>query len=213
MDSIANAFNGAYKSSRLIYRPLEDNEDDKEFLYQNVFLDPANVGLANPVLFRPYTKKQAYGDLDGMAKCSLLAVLICLPPETSPSTNSKNKGQIIGYMTLSRFSMDSTAHCRSTRIGLQIASVYQNKGYGAEAIRWALDWAFLWAGMRRVEIGTTAYNERAVALYKKLGFVEEGRAREKVLMHGRWWDEVDFGMLEREWLAIRKREDNGGVEN
>ncbi|KAK8000634.1 acetyltransferase (GNAT) domain-containing protein [Apiospora arundinis] len=93
------------------------------------------------------------------------------------------------------------AHLRRTRISLQIAKTFQGQGYGTEAIRWSLAWAFKWADLHRVEIAAASYNDRAVGLYAKLGFTLEGRQREAVFMNGEWHDIVNFGMLQREWKA------------
>jgi RimJ/RimL family protein N-acetyltransferase len=66
-----------------------------------------------------------------------------------------------------------------------------------------LDWAFRHGGLHRVGIQTFGFNERAQHLYKKLGFVEEGRSREAVWHDRKWHDMVDLGMLESEWMALR----------
>ncbi|KAK6859513.1 hypothetical protein PG995_003149 [Apiospora arundinis] len=87
------------------------------------------------------------------------------------------------------------AHLRRTRISLQIAKTFQGQGYGTEAIRWPLAWAFKWADLHRVDIAAASYNDRAVGLYAKLGFTLEGRQREAVFMNGEWHDIVNFGML------------------
>jgi RimJ/RimL family protein N-acetyltransferase len=83
---------------------------------------------------------------------------------------------------------------------------YQGKGYGSEAISWALDYAFRRAGLHRVKIAAFEYNAGAVRLYERLGFTPEGRERESCWHEGRFWDLVEFGMLEGEWRAMRERE-------
>jgi len=42
-----------------------------------------------------------------------------------------------------------------------------------------------------------------VHLYKRMGFVEEGRIRESVWLDRKWYDEVHLGILESEWEALR----------
>lgn len=58
-------------------------------------------------------------------------------------------GIAIGEIHLSRLAPDSVHH-RFTEIGLDILPDYQGKGYGGEAITWALDYAFRRAGLHRV---------------------------------------------------------------
>lgn len=57
--------------------------------------------------------------------------------------------------------------------------------------------------MHKVEISTASYNERGLHLYQKLGFKPEGRKREVVYMNRKYYDIVEFGMLEREWKELR----------
>ncbi len=85
------------------------------------------------------------------------------------------------------------------------------KGYGSEAINWAVDWAFNYANVHKVEIGTASYNERAAHLYERLGFKFEGRKREVIFMNRRWYDLVEFGMLEHEWAELRGKKPAGGI--
>ncbi|KAK3934466.1 hypothetical protein QBC46DRAFT_273756, partial [Diplogelasinospora grovesii] len=49
----------------------------------------------------------------------------------------------------------------------------------------------------------TSYNERAVHLYQKLGFRLEGRKREVIYMNRKYYDAVEFGMLENDWKELR----------
>jgi UDP-4-amino-4,6-dideoxy-N-acetyl-beta-L-altrosamine N-acetyltransferase len=46
-------------------------------------------------------------------------------------------------------------------------------------------------------------NERAIALYRKLGFVEEGRLREFIFRDGKWKDVIVMGITEDEYRKIR----------
>lgn len=58
-------------------------------------------------------------------------------------------GTAIGELHMSRLEPDEVHH-RFTEIGLAILPEYQGKGYGGEAINWALDYAFRCADMHRV---------------------------------------------------------------
>ncbi|CAG5155682.1 uncharacterized protein ALTATR162_LOCUS3782 [Alternaria atra] len=111
-------------------------------------------------------------------------------------------GTAVGEIHLSALPMHKQHH-RNTEIGLDILPKYQGKGYGSEAIYWALNYAFRRAGLHRVKVRAFTYNEGAVRLYEKLGFMVEGRERECVWHEGRWWDVVTLGMLEGEWQRFR----------
>jgi len=77
------------------------------------------------------------------------------------------------------------------------------QGYGAEAISWAVDWAFKFANVHKVEIQTSSYNERASHLYQKLGFRLEGKKRETIYINRKYYDLIEFGILESEWKSLR----------
>ena len=114
----------------------------------------------------------------------------------------------IGHIALTAPS-PLAVHHRDTPIALGIAATYRGKGYGREAIEWALDYAFAMLGMHRVSIGYSAWNEGAGRLYARMGFVEEERRRQARWFRGRWWDSVGLGMLEEEWRERRKKEGRG----
>lgn len=107
----------------------------------------------------------------------------------------------IGWLTLDCHTL--TLHHRSCTLGIMLAAAHQGQGYGTEAINWALDWAFRVAAMHAVRLSCWSFNERAAALYRRLGFVREGVTREAYYYDCRWYDRVLFSMLDREWAALR----------
>lgn len=74
------------------------------------------------------------------------------------------------------------------------------QGFGRDAIRTLLRWAFAIQNMHRVSLETWATNERAIKAYRAAGFVEEGRMREAMWVDGQFVDTVQMGVLRREWL-------------
>ena len=74
-------------------------------------------------------------------------------------------------------------------------------GYGTEAARLMLRLAFERIGLHRVGLSVFAFNERAIRSYQKAGFRVEGRLREAIARDGRYWDEIQMGVLRDEWLA------------
>ena len=73
------------------------------------------------------------------------------------------------------------------------------KGYGREAMDLILKFAFHELSLYRVQLTVFSYNERAIALYKKLGFVQEGVLREYLSRDGRRYDMLMYGLLRSEW--------------
>ena len=97
-----------------------------------------------------------------------------------------------------------TVHHRRSELGIDILPAYQGQGYGSEAIRWALEWGFKRTGLHKIRILAFEWNEGAWKLYRRLGFVEEGRHREAMWHEGRFWDCIELSMLDREWWALEK---------
>ncbi|MCP4427657.1 MAG: GNAT family N-acetyltransferase [Chloroflexi bacterium] len=78
----------------------------------------------------------------------------------------------------------------------------RGKGYGREAMRLALYYAFRELNLHRVCLTVFNYNEAAVKLYEGLGFVREGVYREHLQRDGRRYDMILYGLLRREWDSL-----------
>jgi RimJ/RimL family protein N-acetyltransferase len=76
-----------------------------------------------------------------------------------------------------------------------------NKGYGTDAMRIILHYAFNELNLRRVGLGVFEYNSRAIRSYEKAGFVHEGRMREAIHRDGKRFDFLFMGIFRDEWLA------------
>jgi len=80
---------------------------------------------------------------------------------------------------------------------------YWGKGYGTDAMRLALRYAFDELNLHRVSLSVFEYNPRAIRSYEKAGFVVEGRARQFLNRDGRRWDLIYMGILREEWEEAR----------
>ena len=76
---------------------------------------------------------------------------------------------------------------------------YWGKGYGTDAMRVILRYAFDELNLHRVSLSVFEYNTRAIRSYEKAGFVVEGRARQFLQRDGRRWDVIFMGILREEW--------------
>jgi ribosomal-protein-alanine N-acetyltransferase len=73
------------------------------------------------------------------------------------------------------------------------------KGVGRDCTAWMVEYGFSTLNLRRIYLDVLATNERAAALYRKLGFKEEGRLREHQLKNGAYVDVLVMGILRDEW--------------
>lgn len=197
----------AWKSPRLLYRAVEEDEDDKAFICEVMSGDPVAVAMGSLRPVGPVNRTAGLSFYE-MTKNNPLRVLICLPPTTpeqerSPPPSPPAKPTPIGMTTLFYPKGPQFQHQRDVQLGISLVAGYRGKGYGAEAINWALDWGFRWGGYHRIGLTTFSYNERAIRVYRSLGFVEEGRIRENLWFDRGRWDELFFGMLVGEWEVLR----------
>ncbi len=77
-------------------------------------------------------------------------------------------------------------------------------GIGTEAAMLVLGYAFGELGLHRVSARVLAHNARAIAAYRKCGFVEEGREREAALIDDAWHDDVMMGVLADDFARIAR---------
>jgi RimJ/RimL family protein N-acetyltransferase len=75
----------------------------------------------------------------------------------------------------------------------------QCKGYGSQALSMLVRFAFAELNLFRLSARVPEYNEAAIALFSKFGFVEEVRRRQALDRDGRRWDLIVFGLLNSEW--------------
>lgn len=80
----------------------------------------------------------------------------------------------------------------------------RDKGFGTEAIRVILRYAFEDLGLQRVDLSVFEFNELAIRAYEKLGFQREGRVHQAVRRDGKFHDAILMRILASEW-----REEDG----
>lgn len=80
------------------------------------------------------------------------------------------------------------------------------RGYGTDAMRVILRYAFTEFNLHRVSLTVFEYNPRAIQSYVKAGFREEGRLRQRFLRDGQYWDVIFMGILRSEWEQINSIE-------
>jgi RimJ/RimL family protein N-acetyltransferase len=76
---------------------------------------------------------------------------------------------------------------------------YWNKGLGTDAGNTTIDYGFKHLKLHRIELDVMAYNPRAIKVYKRLGFKQEGKKREHNVYNGRFFDVYHMSILDREW--------------
>ena len=77
----------------------------------------------------------------------------------------------------------------------------RRKGYGTQALRMLLRFAFAELNLFRVSAIVPEYNVASIALLKKFGFVQEVCRRKSLERDAQRWDLYVFGLLKEEWQS------------
>jgi RimJ/RimL family protein N-acetyltransferase len=81
---------------------------------------------------------------------------------------------------------------------------YWSKGYGTDAARTLVRFAFEQLGMNRVELEVYAFNPRAIRTYEKAGFKRDGIRRQALYRDGTFHDIYLMSILRQDWNALNK---------
>ena len=91
---------------------------------------------------------------------------------------------------------------RSAGFGILIGeSAERGKGYGTEATKLILDYAFTALGLHNVLLSVFEFNLAGRRAYEKAGFKEIGRRRQCRWLNGRLWDEIYMDCLADEFQS------------
>ncbi|MEK6275562.1 MAG: GNAT family protein [Actinomycetota bacterium] len=94
---------------------------------------------------------------------------------------------VVGRLSIARDSNPVSHHV--AELGLMVAAEERRRGIGTalmgEAVKWARG-----SGVTKLELHVFPHNEPAIALYRKLGFVDEGRRRRHYRIAGHYVDAI-----------------------
>jgi ribosomal protein S18 acetylase RimI-like enzyme len=80
-------------------------------------------------------------------------------------------------------------------IDMAVAREWRGRGVGSALLAAAIEWARE-QDLHKLSLGVFAHNAAAIALYRKFGFVEEGRrVKHYRRAGGELWDAIDMGLL------------------
>ena len=88
---------------------------------------------------------------------------------------------------------------KAGEIAYHIHKRHRKKGYATEASKGLINYCFKHMKMRKIYADTQPTNIASQKVLKKLGFKLEGRIRERRKVKGKWTDELDYGLLRKEW--------------
>ena len=146
--------------------------------------DLETAALGSSKAPRPYAVEQTQALFDELAKQEDLVRFVI-----------EVDGEVVGDCSL--HSIDK--HNRTCDVGIALGRQHWSKGYGQDALKTLVDYAFKHHNMHRVGLEVLADEPRSVNCYLKVGFVEEGRLRKRDWVNGSYHDVLIMGILDEEW--------------
>lgn len=160
------------------------------------------------VTIRPITPEDAesfHACLDIVAREARFLALLEAPPldrvKDFVATNVKNRvpqvvalsgGKVVGWCDIQPGWHDTLKHCGS--LGMGLLPEHRGQRLGEALLLEGLDLATA-IGITRVELEVRADNGPAIALYRRLGFVQEGIKPHGMRVHGHYIDTIGMGLL------------------
>ncbi|HLF06807.1 MAG TPA: GNAT family N-acetyltransferase [Thermoplasmata archaeon] len=96
-------------------------------------------------------------------------------------------GRIVGGSLIARGQNPKNRHTAS--VGIHVVKAFRGVGLGEALLGVNIEWARA-AGVKKVWLEVFSNNVRAIALYRKMGFVEEGRKWRHFIIDGEEVDDV-----------------------
>ncbi|MCT4563123.1 MAG: GNAT family N-acetyltransferase [Maledivibacter sp.] len=97
------------------------------------------------------------------------------------------QGKVVGVAGLNVMKNPRKRH--SSSLAISIRKEYQGQGIGRKLMESLLDLSDNWLMLIRVELGVLEGNDRAMNLYKSLGFEVEGKKKYATVRDGKYVDE------------------------
>ncbi|HLZ68356.1 MAG TPA: GNAT family protein [Dehalococcoidia bacterium] len=172
------------RGEKVVLRSLEREDLPAQWAWNND-LETEVAGGGDPPMPQPLARLQADFDREA-AKGG----------RDDANFAIETEGKLIGACGLFNWN----AADRTCELGIGIGDkAYWGRGYGRDAVRTLVEYAFRYRNQRKVFLRVWGNNERGIRSYRSVGFVEEGRLREHVWSAGRYVDLVYMGVLRSEW--------------
>lgn len=140
-----------FETNRLLLRAFRSSDADIMLKFQNDVEVQANTTFEAVV---PRTEKWKEENPYKWAEEPGLFVVLTM----------KETGEMIGSMSL----RTGVPKNRDATLGIALGREFMGRGYGTEAMKWAVGYGFKELGLHRVQLTVNETNERAFAAYKKV---------------------------------------------
>lgn len=102
------------------------------------------------------------------------------------------EGQIVGHAFLEPYTLQSLRHVADLNIVVHLG--WQKKGIGTQLLKQIILQAKNSGVLEKIQLNVRASNTVAISLYKKMGFKEEGRLKNRVKIKDLYLDDIIMGL-------------------
>lgn len=106
---------------------------------------------------------------------------------------AKVENEIVGIAYLEGGKRERTFHC--TTLGLGVLKKYNNIGIGSILNKALVEFASNGEYIAKIELQVRSDNRAAINVYKKCGFILEGKSSRALFIEGEFYDYINMGMI------------------
>lgn len=110
---------------------------------------------------------------------------VASPPPGMHRFVAEVDGRVVGSLGIT---VGTRRRAHTASMGMMVLPDHWGQGIGSRLMEAAIDLADNYLNLVRIELEVTPDNERALALYRKYGFQEEGRRRKSAFRGGEYID-------------------------
>lgn len=123
---------------------------------------------------------------------STLEFLTGLQNKGATQIYALEEGEVVGWCDIDYTDLEGLRH--TGKLGLGVIKSHRGRGIGKKLLQLAIEDAFE-KGRTRIQLDVFASNTSARALYRKLGFVEEGRLKKARYLDGVYDDFIMMALF------------------
>jgi RimJ/RimL family protein N-acetyltransferase len=164
---------------KVVFRP--EQPSDTEMLWE-MFSTLSEKSASN--LLPPFPRERIESWTTNINYDELLAIVAVV--------EENGVQRIIGSASLKFYREEALQH--KAELGITVHDSYQNRGIGTALIKHVISIAKM-KNLSKIHLNASATNDRAIKLYKKVGFVVEGKLCKESYVNGEYRDEYRMARL------------------
>lgn len=109
----------------------------------------------------------------------------------------EEESDVIGCINFTQIQRGPFHACR---LGYKLGERFQGKGYMSEALQRAIEYMFNELNLHRIEANYIPSNRKSKNVLRRLGFVNEGMAKNYLYIDGKWQDHQLTSLTNPNWI-------------